>query len=178
MMLLPVCCLLFSLIHHAGNVIAVEQHGSLNKTALRFGFYDGHWIANWKSICKLQGKSAWDVHARLWELHAPCFSPWWIDAAQLQRKATRRNAEQRRFLAETFKKSHFYAQDVDDALGNFSLTLGDTLDTLVVLGEFDEFERAVRLAIEGISFDSDLVVSVFETNIRMVGGLISGAFCV
>jgi mannosidase alpha-like ER degradation enhancer 3 len=63
---------------------------------------------------------------------------------------------------------------VDDALGNFSLTLVDTLDTLVVLGEFDEFESAVRLAIEHIRFDSDLVVSVFETNIRMVGGLISG----
>ncbi|CAK5074444.1 unnamed protein product [Meloidogyne enterolobii] len=63
--------------------------------------------------------------------------------------------------------------DVDDALGNFSLTLVDTLDTLVVLGEFDEFERAVKLAIEQISFDSDLTVSVFETNIRMVGGLIS-----
>jgi mannosidase alpha-like ER degradation enhancer 3 len=63
---------------------------------------------------------------------------------------------------------------VDDALGNFSLTLVDTLDTLVVLGEFDEFESAVRLAIENIRFDSDLVVSVFETNIRMVGGLISG----
>lgn len=66
---------------------------------------------------------------------------------------------------------------MDDALGNFSLTLVDTLDTLVVLGEFDEFERAVQLAIKEISFDSDLVVSVFETNIRMVGGLISGAFC-
>nr|CAD2206147.1 unnamed protein product [Meloidogyne enterolobii] len=63
--------------------------------------------------------------------------------------------------------------DVDDALGNFSLTLVDTLDTLVVLGEFDEFESAVKLAIEQISFDSDLTVSVFETNIRMVGGLIS-----
>uniref|UniRef100_A0A915N145 alpha-1,2-Mannosidase n=2 Tax=Meloidogyne javanica TaxID=6303 RepID=A0A915N145_MELJA len=63
--------------------------------------------------------------------------------------------------------------DVDDALGNFSLTLVDTLDTLVVLGEFDEFERAVKLAVEQISFDSDLTVSVFETNIRMVGGLIS-----
>uniref|UniRef100_A0A1I8B8U9 alpha-1,2-Mannosidase n=1 Tax=Meloidogyne hapla TaxID=6305 RepID=A0A1I8B8U9_MELHA len=63
--------------------------------------------------------------------------------------------------------------DVDDALGNFSLTLVDTLDTLVVLSEFDEFERAVKLAIEQISFDSDLTVSVFETNIRMVGGLIS-----
>jgi mannosidase alpha-like ER degradation enhancer 3 len=63
---------------------------------------------------------------------------------------------------------------MDDALGNFSLTLVDTLDTLVVLGDFDEFERAARLVVEQIRFDSNLVVSVFETNIRMVGGLISG----
>ena len=27
---------------------------------------------------------------------------------------------------------------------------------------------------ETVSFDTDVVVSVFETNIRMVGGLISG----
>uniref|UniRef100_A0A914HBZ6 alpha-1,2-Mannosidase n=1 Tax=Globodera rostochiensis TaxID=31243 RepID=A0A914HBZ6_GLORO len=63
--------------------------------------------------------------------------------------------------------------DVDDVLGNFSLTLVDTLDTLVVVGELEEFERAVRLVVDTVRFDSDLVVSVFETNIRMVGGLLS-----
>jgi ER degradation enhancer, mannosidase alpha-like 3 len=50
----------------------------------------------------------------------------------------------------------------------------DALDTLIIVGEYDEFERAVRLVIDNVRFDSDLVVSVFETNIRMVGGLISG----
>merc|ERR1719376_792680 len=30
--------------------------------------------------------------------------------------------------------------DIDDALGNFSLTLIDSLDTLVVMGELEEFE--------------------------------------
>ncbi|KAK0404440.1 hypothetical protein QR680_017456 [Steinernema hermaphroditum] len=64
--------------------------------------------------------------------------------------------------------------DVDDAMGNFSLTLVDTLDTLVVVGEYDEFEKAVKLVVETIRFDSDLVVSVFETNIRIVGGLVGG----
>lgn len=54
--------------------------------------------------------------------------------------------------------------DVDDALGNFSLTLVDTLDTLVVVGEFDEFERAVQIVVDTVRFDSDLVVSVFETS--------------
>ncbi|XP_076356754.1 ER degradation-enhancing alpha-mannosidase-like protein 3 [Tachypleus tridentatus] len=64
--------------------------------------------------------------------------------------------------------------DIDDALGNFSLTLVDSLDTLVLLGDLDEFEHAVKLVIRDVKFDSDLIVSVFETNIRMVGGLLSG----
>ncbi|KAK3921243.1 ER degradation-enhancing alpha-mannosidase-like protein 3 [Frankliniella fusca] len=64
--------------------------------------------------------------------------------------------------------------DIDDTLGNFSLTLIDTLDTLVVLGDIDEFERAAKLIIKDVSFDSDIIVSVFETNIRVLGGLLSG----
>lgn len=50
----------------------------------------------------------------------------------------------------------------------------DSLDTLVVVGELEEFEKAVKLVVSNIRFDADLVVSVFETNIRMVGGLLSG----
>ncbi|GMT31202.1 hypothetical protein PFISCL1PPCAC_22499 [Pristionchus fissidentatus] len=64
--------------------------------------------------------------------------------------------------------------DVDDSLGNFSLTLIDTLDTLIVVGAYDEFEDAVQKVVDHVRFDSDLVVSVFETNIRVLGGLISG----
>lgn len=52
---------------------------------------------------------------------------------------------------------------------SFSMTLVDTLDTLVIIGDFDEFEHAVKLVIDNVSFDSDIIVSVFETNIRMVG---------
>ncbi|CAN7991512.1 unnamed protein product [Ixodes pacificus] len=64
--------------------------------------------------------------------------------------------------------------DIDDALGNFSLTLVDTMDTLVLLGDIDEFERVVRLVVRDVTIDHDIVVSVFEANIRMVGGLLSG----
>ncbi|KAG8228156.1 hypothetical protein J437_LFUL002810 [Ladona fulva] len=64
--------------------------------------------------------------------------------------------------------------DIDDTLGNFSLTLVDTLDTLVILGDLKEFEHAVKLVARDVSFDSDIVVSVFETNIRILGGLLSG----
>ncbi|XP_076822172.1 ER degradation-enhancing alpha-mannosidase-like protein 3 [Clavelina lepadiformis] len=64
--------------------------------------------------------------------------------------------------------------DVDDALGNFSLTLVDTLDTLAVLGLYDEFEDAVRKVERDVNFNADLSISVFETNIRMLGGLLGG----
>ena len=52
---------------------------------------------------------------------------------------------------------------------SFSLTLIDTLDTLVVLGNFEEFENAVKLVVKDVSFNTDVVVSVFETNIRVLG---------
>lgn len=62
--------------------------------------------------------------------------------------------------------------DIDDILGNFSLTLIDSLDTLFIMNEFDEFERAIKLVIENVNFDSNLTVSVFEVNIRIIGGLL------
>uniref|UniRef100_A0A3B4BMW2 alpha-1,2-Mannosidase n=1 Tax=Periophthalmus magnuspinnatus TaxID=409849 RepID=A0A3B4BMW2_9GOBI len=60
--------------------------------------------------------------------------------------------------------------DIDESLGKFSLTLIDTLDTLVV--SLDEFEEAVRKVVRDIRLDNDVVVSVFETNIRVLGGLL------
>ncbi|XP_066500274.1 ER degradation-enhancing alpha-mannosidase-like protein 3 isoform X1 [Hoplias malabaricus] len=64
--------------------------------------------------------------------------------------------------------------DVDDALGKFSLTLIDTLDTLVLLNKTVEFEEAVKRVLKDVRFDNDIVVSVFETNIRVLGGLLGG----
>ncbi|XP_029285896.1 ER degradation-enhancing alpha-mannosidase-like protein 3 isoform X1 [Cottoperca gobio] len=64
--------------------------------------------------------------------------------------------------------------DVDDALGMFSLTLIDTLDTLVLLNKTTEFEAAVRRVLTDVRLDNDIVVSVFETNIRVLGGLLGG----
>ncbi|XP_053514245.1 ER degradation-enhancing alpha-mannosidase-like protein 3 isoform X2 [Artibeus jamaicensis] len=64
--------------------------------------------------------------------------------------------------------------DVDDALGKFSLTLIDSLDTLVVLNKTKEFEDAVRKVLSDVNLDNDVVVSVFETNIRVLGGLLGG----
>uniref|UniRef100_A0A665V8C2 alpha-1,2-Mannosidase n=1 Tax=Echeneis naucrates TaxID=173247 RepID=A0A665V8C2_ECHNA len=64
--------------------------------------------------------------------------------------------------------------DIDDALGKFSLTLIDTLDTLVLLNKTTEFEAAVRRVLSDVRLDNDIVVSVFETNIRVLGGLLGG----
>ncbi|RZF46376.1 hypothetical protein LSTR_LSTR007909 [Laodelphax striatellus] len=71
--------------------------------------------------------------------------------------------------AGRWRGSHASRGDIDDTLGNFSLTLIDTLDTLVILGDITEFEHAVKLVMSGVSFDNDVVVSVFETNIRVLG---------
>lgn len=54
-----------------------------------------------------------------------------------------------------------------------SLTLIDALDTLAVLGNFSEFRRVVDIITTTVDFDKDINVSVFETNIRIVGGLLS-----
>ena len=54
------------------------------------------------------------------------------------------------------------------------VTLIDTLDTLVVLQNFSEFKRAVRMIHSELpSFDFDVNISVFETTIRILGGLVS-----
>ncbi len=56
------------------------------------------------------------------------------------------------------------------------MTLIDTLDTLVILGNYSEFRRAVSLLRETYTaeaFNYDVSVSVFETTIRILGGLLS-----
>ncbi|KAF0687580.1 Aste57867_20699 [Aphanomyces stellatus] len=53
------------------------------------------------------------------------------------------------------------------------LTLIDTLDTLVIFGDAAEFRRAVGLVTTHATFDLDTEVSVFETTIRVLGGLLS-----
>jgi len=45
-----------------------------------------------------------------------------------------------------------------------------------VLGDVHEFEKAVKLIVEDVTFDTDVVVSVFETNIRVLGWVSSGIF--
>lgn len=63
--------------------------------------------------------------------------------------------------------------NINDVLGDYSLTLIDTLDTLAVMGNKSEFKRAVKLVVDTVHFDKSNVVQVFEANIRLLGGLIS-----
>ena len=60
--------------------------------------------------------------------------------------------------------------------GGYALTLVDLLDTLVVLNQTEDFRKSVTWLIDNLRFDTDLNVSVFETTIRVLGGLLSGHF--
>lgn len=40
------------------------------------------------------------------------------------------------------------------------------------MGDLKEFEDAVKLVIKDVTFDTDVIVSLFETNIRMLGYVI------
>lgn len=69
-----------------------------------------------------------------------------------------------------FKLSYFTGVNT---WGNCHLTLIDSLDTLVIMRNYTEFNRIVKFITEKVDFDYNLNVSVFETNIRIVGGLLS-----
>ena len=56
--------------------------------------------------------------------------------------------------------------NVNDALGDYSLTLVDSLDTLVIMGNTTEFKRAAQLVVDHVVFDRCTTVQVFEATIR------------
>lgn len=53
------------------------------------------------------------------------------------------------------------------------MTLIDALDTLAVMGNYTEFQRVVDIITTKANFGANINVSVFETNIRIIGGLLS-----
>lgn len=61
----------------------------------------------------------------------------------------------------------------EDSLGGYALTLIDSLDTLALLGDKEKFGAAVEWVGKNVHFDINKTVSVFETNIRILGGLLS-----
>ncbi|KAI8806788.1 glycoside hydrolase [Cladochytrium replicatum] len=63
--------------------------------------------------------------------------------------------------------------NINDVLGNFSLTLVDSLDTFAVMGDKLMFHRMVQLTIDTVHFDVNSRVQVFEVTIRVLGSLLS-----
>lgn len=61
----------------------------------------------------------------------------------------------------------------EDTLGGYALTLIDSLDMLALLGDHERFAAAVEWVRKNVRFDIDKTVSVFETTIRILGGLLS-----
>ncbi|GLI62009.1 hypothetical protein VaNZ11_004584 [Volvox africanus] len=61
-----------------------------------------------------------------------------------------------------------------DWQGGLAITLVDSLDALVVLNRRQDLSNAVELVRGHLTFDKDIKVHVFETVIRVLGGLLSG----
>ncbi|GER25487.1 Mannosyl-oligosaccharide 1,2-alpha-mannosidase IA [Striga asiatica] len=61
----------------------------------------------------------------------------------------------------------------EDTLGGYALTLIDSLDTLALLGDQERFSTSVEWIGKSLRFDINKTVSVFETTIRILGGLLS-----
>ncbi|KAI4345733.1 hypothetical protein L6164_012831 [Bauhinia variegata] len=61
----------------------------------------------------------------------------------------------------------------EDTLGGYALTLIDSLDTLALLGDRERFAASVEWIGKNLRFDINKTVSVFETTIRVLGGLLS-----
>ncbi|KAF9354580.1 alpha mannosidase-like protein [Mortierella sp. AD094] len=64
--------------------------------------------------------------------------------------------------------------NINDVLGDYSLTLIDALDTLAAMREPELFEKAIKMVKKYVrNFDINSRVQVFEVNIRVLGALLS-----
>ncbi|KAM7259841.1 hypothetical protein ACFE04_015582 [Oxalis oulophora] len=60
-----------------------------------------------------------------------------------------------------------------NSFGGLGATLIDSLDTLYIMGLEEQFQRARDWVADSLDFNKDYDASVFETTIRVVGGLLS-----
>ncbi|XP_051147921.1 mannosyl-oligosaccharide 1,2-alpha-mannosidase MNS1 [Andrographis paniculata] len=60
-----------------------------------------------------------------------------------------------------------------DSFGGLGATLIDSLDTLYIMGLEEQFQRAREWVSHSLDFNKNYEASVFETTIRVVGGLLS-----
>ncbi|XP_010544166.1 PREDICTED: mannosyl-oligosaccharide 1,2-alpha-mannosidase MNS1 [Tarenaya hassleriana] len=64
-------------------------------------------------------------------------------------------------------------KDGVDSFGGLGATLIDALDTLYIMGLDEQFQKAKEWVATSLDFDKDYDASMFETTIRVVGGLLS-----
>ncbi|ERN07458.1 mannosyl-oligosaccharide 1,2-alpha-mannosidase MNS1 isoform X1 [Amborella trichopoda] len=60
-----------------------------------------------------------------------------------------------------------------DQFGGLGATIVDSLDTLYIMGLHQQFQKATEWVANSLDFNKDYDASVFETTIRVVGGLLS-----
>ncbi|KAL9665323.1 hypothetical protein QQ045_020741 [Rhodiola kirilowii] len=60
-----------------------------------------------------------------------------------------------------------------NSFGGLGATLVDSLDTLFIMGLKEQFQKARDWVVDSLDFNKDYEASVFETTIRVVGGLLS-----
>lgn len=89
----------------------------------------------------------------------------------LKDRMNNKNFERMKSLLFVFS-IHRENYNINDVLGEFSLTLIDSLDTLVVMGNVSEFQHAVKLVIDHVRFDRNSTIQVFEATIRYENFLI------
>ena len=61
--------------------------------------------------------------------------------------------------------------NINDVLGDYSLTLIDSLDTLAIMGNVTEFKKAVKLVVDNVSFDKPYTVQVSKIDIPYFRGV-------
>ncbi|CAH2053156.1 unnamed protein product [Thlaspi arvense] len=64
-------------------------------------------------------------------------------------------------------------KDGVDSFGGLGATMIDALDTLYIMGLDEQFKKAREWVATSLDFDKDYSASMFETTIRVVGGLLS-----
>ncbi|CAL8990470.1 unnamed protein product [Prunus brigantina] len=64
-------------------------------------------------------------------------------------------------------------RDGVDSFGGLGATLVDSLDTLYIMGLDEQFQRAREWVARSLNFNKNYEASVFETTIRVIGGLLS-----
>lgn len=62
--------------------------------------------------------------------------------------------------------------ETNDSWNGWGVTMIDALDTMALMGLTEELARA-RAHVATLTFDQDKSISVFETTIRYLGGLLS-----